>query len=235
MRGYGTRLGNLTKEIPKPMLPIMKKPLLEYIINYLKTNGIDEIGINLHYKPEIIEKYFSDGASLGIKITYTYEKELLGTAGALIQFEDFIRDNDFLVIYGDIITDQNLKPLFDLHKKNRSFATLLIHKNLKSNSFLEINKHNRIISFIERPQKKDLESIKIENCYSNSAVQILSNDVLKYIKQNQAFDLPKDVYINCYQNKIISAYPLETFRIAVDSEDRYKQVSEIIKSGKVKW
>jgi len=78
--GYGTRLGNLTREMPKPMLFLEGRPMLEHIICHLARQGFDQIAINLHFKPEIVQNYFGDGSKWCVKITYSYEPELLGTA-----------------------------------------------------------------------------------------------------------------------------------------------------------
>ncbi len=233
--GYGTRLGDLTKDIPKPMLPIDGKPLLQHIIAYLKKNNIDQIGINLHYRPEVIKDYFNNGNAFGVELTYSYEEKLLGTAGALVEFEEIINNEDVVVIYGDVITDQKLKPIMDLHKKEKAFATILLHKNNKSNSFVRLNDKNRIIDFIERPARNEMQEYNVSNIYSNSAVQVLSGDALRYIKAKKVFDLPRDIYSKLYKEKRIYGYKLESNRIAIDSNNRYKKTIDMIIRGEMKW
>ena len=110
--GLGTRLGSLTEEIPKPMLPLHEKPLLEYILSHISKFTITEIAINIHFKPEVIREYFGDGDKYGVNITYFLESRLLGTAGALKNMGKFITtDENFFVIYGDILTNQDLNLL----------------------------------------------------------------------------------------------------------------------------
>ena len=228
--GRGTRLGNLTEEIPKPMLPINGKPLLEYIILYLKKNGITEIGINLFTMGNQIVDHFGNGKKLNVNIHYSFENKLLGTAGSLLSFEEWLGgEEDFIVIYGDILTNQPLKPLIELHKKNNAFATLLLHRRKESNSFVYMNEESRIIDFLERPSREKLNSLKNKNQgldLVNSAVQILSIDALDYIKENQCFDLPKDVYSKVLNDKKIYGLELTGDRIAIDSPERYEQAKQ---------
>src|SRR5690348_4118791 len=102
--GEGTRLRPLTSERPKPMLPVGGTPILEHLIVLLRNHGIDEIAINLHYKPEAITDHFGDGRRFGVQLTYSPEAELLGSAGAAKQLDWFLSDT-FLVLYGDVLTD----------------------------------------------------------------------------------------------------------------------------------
>ena len=232
--GKGTRLANLTNEIPKPMLPINGKPLLEYIVLYLKSNGISEIGINLFTMSEQIVDYFGDAEKWDLKIHYSFEDRLLGTAGSLVKFEEWLRNEEnFLVIYGDILTNQSLKPLIELHKNNNAFATLLLHRRKKSNSSVKIDSDNRVINFLERPNSDQLVEIidKEDLGLVNSAVQVLSIDVLDYIKKSQCFDLPKDVYSKVLNNKKIYGLELKGDRIAIDSPERYEQAKQAVKQG----
>ncbi|TSA55924.1 MAG: nucleotidyltransferase family protein, partial [Planctomycetaceae bacterium] len=142
--GTGSRLGNLTKAVPKPMLPLNGKPLLAYTLNYLTKFDIREIAINVHFSPDQITDYFKDGQSYGASLHYSHEEKLLGTAGALVKLAPWLADEkEFLVLYGDILTDQNISLLIDKHHKERSFATLLLHKRKKSNSIVKIDETNR--------------------------------------------------------------------------------------------
>lgn len=227
--GKGTRLGGLTEEVPKPMLPIKGKPLLEHIILFLKGNGITEIGVNLFTMPEEITDHFGDGNSLGVSIAYSHENELKGTAGSLLPFADWLAGQDFFVLYGDILTNQSLKPLIELHQEKQAFATLLLHRRLVSNSCIELDDESRIIDFIERPDEAELARLKAkhpEGFLVNSAIQILSNKILEYISDNNSFDLPRDVYTQVLKEKVLYGYVLEGERIAIDSPERYEQAQD---------
>lgn len=224
--GLGTRLGKLTEQKPKPMLNLGGKPLLEHTINYLRRNGFKEIGINLHFMPHMIESHFKAGSRLDVSIHYEYEKNLLGTAGALPQFANWLDGEDFLVIYGDILTNQDLKPLISNFYENQAFASLYLHKNPKSNSLIKLDTKKRIIDFLERPSKEEqdffLEKNPLENLWVNSGIQFLSNKVIEYIKENKSFDLPKDVYMTTYFDLRIFGEEISELRVAIDSESRYE-------------
>jgi mannose-1-phosphate guanylyltransferase / phosphomannomutase len=232
--GKGTRLGNLTQEIPKPMFPINGKPLLEYVISYLKKNEINEIGINLFTMSDKMLDYFGDGSKYNVKIFYSFEDRLMGTAGALVKFEKWLNNEDFIVIYGDVLTNQPLKPLIELHRQKNSFATLFLHKRKTSNSYVEINNKLRIIRFLERPTTNEVNKIKnqtIDYGLVNSAIQIISKDALAYIKDNTCFDLPKDVYSKVLNEKKIYGLELTGDRVAIDSLKRYNEAEIGAKKG----
>jgi len=224
--GKGRRLRELTLDTPKPMLPVNGKPILEIIINWLKKNGITDIGINLYTKPDQFFNYFGNGYQFGVDIHFVVEPELSGTAGGVLKFTDWIGCDEYvLVVYGDILTDQNFMPLLNTHINHDAFATLLMHRRKISNSFIEIDNNFKIINFQERPEKQEITRLIAENkngFFVNSAVQILSRRALKYIKDNQCFDLPKDVYMpNCHVEDLYGI-ELNGKRVAIDSPERYK-------------
>src|SRR5437016_7438877 len=153
--GFGTRLGELTREIPKPMLPIEGHPLLAYILGHLKDLGFDEIAINLHFKSEVIRDYFGNGGSHNLKLTYSYERKLLGTAGGVKNLEHFfLSEESFLVQYGDVITDQDFRAMHRFHCEKQALATLLVHQRAKSNSIVTLDDEDRIVAFLERPSEE---------------------------------------------------------------------------------
>jgi NDP-sugar pyrophosphorylase family protein len=224
--GYGTRLKELTNNIPKPMLPICGRPLLEYIILHLKSHGISEIAINLHFNSEIIREYFSDGSKFGMSIKYSYEKKLLGTAGALLPLKEWLGEEDFIVQYGDIITNQDLHPIIKQHQTTQAIITLLLHQRKASNSFIEMDKRRVITKFIERPEApiKPLGWV-------NSALQILTPKIFDLIEKNRPIDLPRDIYAHQYQKCKIMGFPLTGFRVAIDSKERYHQAISAVEAG----
>jgi mannose-1-phosphate guanylyltransferase/phosphomannomutase len=229
--GKGTRLGNLTHEIPKPMLPVNGRPVLEHIISWLKINGFLDIGVNLYTMPKQISDYFGDGSKMGVNIHYVYETRLSGTAGAIPKFKDWLHNDDnFLVVYGDILTDQPLSFLIDAHNQHNAFATLLMHRRKASNSFIELGSNGRIVNFIERPDDIEMKKLGSDNPQGflvNSAVQILSHESLDYIISNDCSDLPRDVYAPNCKTKNIYGVELTGKRVAIDSPERYKSAGDI--------
>ncbi|MFH1761176.1 MAG: nucleotidyltransferase family protein [bacterium] len=233
--GYGKRLKGLTRKLPKPMLPLEEYPLLYYTVNYLKKYGIVDIFINLHYKPEIIKDYFGNGSAFGVKLKYSYEENVLGTAGALLKMKSWLKnEDDFLVLYGDILTNQNLKTLIDFHRKKKAFATLLVHQRKSSNSIIELGPQRRITKFIERPTKKQIiQFIRggSEYHWVNSGIQVLSRQILSFIPKNKEYDLPRDLYTSLISEERFYGIPLSGFRVAMDSPQRYKEAQKAVRLG----
>lgn len=124
--GLGTRLRPLTNTVPKVMLPVGSKPLLEYHLDLLKKYGIREIAINLHYLPDAIKNHLGDGSKFGVNITYLFEPELLGTASAVKELGWFF-DETFLVIYGDNLVEVDFSKLIKFHELRGGLATIAVY------------------------------------------------------------------------------------------------------------
>ena len=123
--GVGARLRPLTCNIPKPMMPLMNKPIMEHILKLLKEHGITEVCATLQYLPEMIKNYFEDGSDFGVNLKYYIEEIPLGTAGSVKNAQEFL-DETFIVISGDVLCDINLAEAIEFHKKKRSIATLVL-------------------------------------------------------------------------------------------------------------
>lgn len=230
--GYGTRLGDLTREIPKPMLPIGDKPLLAYNIRYLAHYGFNEIAINLHFKPEIIKDYFGDGSAFGVSLHYVYEETLLGTAGAVKNLADYFSDaDDFLVMYGDLLLDQNLTAMLVFHRARQASVTLLLHQRANSNSLVQMDDTSRITHFIERPTEEQRQAAPYP--WVNSGLQILNRRMLPHIPDKQPADLPRDVFMPTLQIEPIYGFPLTGYRCAIDSPSRYAEAQAAVAEGRI--
>jgi NDP-sugar pyrophosphorylase family protein len=151
--GKGQRLGEVTKKLPKPMIEIDGKPILEHNLNMCRDAEVADIYINLHHASDKITNYFGDGSKHGVNITYNYERKLLGTAGCLIPFKTKLKNTPFFVIYGDNYTDFDLLDLKIFHDKNNADISILFHwRNNVSNSGIASFKENcQIDKFIEKP------------------------------------------------------------------------------------
>jgi len=182
--------------------------------------------INLHFMPEIIKSYFDDGSKFGVKITYVYEKELLGTAGGVKNVENFFKQSDepFLVHYGDVVNEQDFTEMLKFHKGKNALATLLLHKRKKSNSVVSLDDENRIIGFLERPSDEERKGIK--SPWVNSGVCICQPEILDLIPGNIVCDLPRDIFSKNIDTRKIFGFPLDAFRCAVDSVERLELVKD---------
>jgi mannose-1-phosphate guanylyltransferase/phosphomannomutase len=231
--GYGTRLGDLTREIPKPLLDLNGRPLLHYILSNLAKHGFRDLAINLHFKPEMIRDYVGDGSAWGVRVTYSHEPALLGTAGAVKNLSSFFQNSsEFLVHYGDILTDQDLSSLAQFHQAKQAFATLLLHKRNKSNSRVEMDSSNRITHFLERPANNPPDTSNIS--WVNSGIYMCSSDILDLIPSGQPVDFPRDIFSQVTNHKALYGLPLSGYRCAIDSPARYQEACNSLAEGRIK-
>lgn len=188
--GLGTRLRPLTNDLPKLMLPIGGKPILQYGLELLKKHGIREIAINLFHLPDKITDYFGDGRKFGVKIKYLYEKKLSGTAGPVKKLENFW-GKQFLVFYGDNLTNVDLTRLINYHRKKGGTATLALYPTNEPwlKGIVELNNRRQIIKFIEKPQKRETKSN-----LANAGIYILEKKIVKYIPKKQFSDFGFDIF-----------------------------------------
>lgn len=177
--GKGTRLRPLTDFAPKPMMKIIDKPILEYIILLLKKHNINDIAITLGYMPESIINYFEDGSKWGVNIKYYIEKTPLGTAGGVKKTTKFV-DENFLVISGDSYTEIDLSKAIRFHFAKKSFFTLIAQpkENTSGLGILEIDENNKIEKFVEKPEITKPALI-------NTGIYIINKEVLKLIPEGQ--------------------------------------------------
>ena len=180
--GLGTRLGELTKNTPKPMLPVDSKPVLEHIIELFVSHGYTKFMLSVNHKAEVIKEHFKDGLEFGVEIKYLEEKRRLGTGGAL-SLIDIELDTPFFVTNGDIISSINYEEMLEYHKKSASKATMGIRKSSYQIPYgvVEIDQNNNILELKEKPEY---------NHYVNTGIYILNPEVLKYVPKDEFYDLP---------------------------------------------
>lgn len=126
--GLGTRLRPITYELPKPLVPVLDRPVMSHILRLLARHGFEQAIANLHYFPEMIRDYFGDGSDHGVELSYSYEEELLGTAGGVRNVRDYLGDETFLIISGDALTDIDLRALVSRHREAGGVATLALKR-----------------------------------------------------------------------------------------------------------
>ena len=231
--GFGTRLGTLTENTPKPMLMLGEKPILEHTILHLKSFGIENIVINVHYQAEKITSYFEDGRKFGVKITYSYENELLGTSGSIKNVENILKQAEtFLVLYGDIVTNQNYAEFLKFHKSKNATASIILHRRKKSNSYVIIDEENKVTKFLERPTDDELIREKInpdEEKWINSGLYCFDQNIFDFIKTGKS-DFPKDVFPLLIKDGLLFGYPLSGYRCAIDTPERYYMIQSDYKN-----
>jgi len=228
--GYGTRLGDLTRETPKPMLPLAGRPLLEYILRHLAAHGFRDVVLNLHYLPELIRDHLGDGSAFGVRLRYWQEAALLGSAGGLRNAAaDLVGAGPFLVQYGDVLTDHDFTSLLDFHRQHAGLATIMVHRRARSNSLVTLADDGRVTSFLERPTDEQRQGI--ESTWVFSGIAVCSPEFLELIPQGQACDLPRDVFPRLVAQGTLYAAPLSGFRCAVDSPERLAEAERAVSQG----
>jgi NDP-sugar pyrophosphorylase family protein len=232
--GFGTRLGDLTREIPKPMLSLQGGPMLEFILANLQRHGFDEIGMNLHFMPETIRDYFHDGSRFGLQIEYSYESQLLGTAGGAKKMESFLGglaggSEPFLVHYGDVVTNQNFRAMLNFHRQRNALATLLVHERARSNSIVCVDADSCIERFLERPTEAERSGVTASWVFSGIA--ICQPDLLGLIPREQFCDFPRDIFVRLARSGKLFAFPLTGKRCAVDSPERLEEARRGVAAG----
>lgn len=183
--GKGTRLRPITDLIPKPMAPIVNRPALYHIIRLLHRHGLTDIVMNLHHLPETISGYFGDGVGAGVRITYSFEPELLGTAGGVKNNEEFLGAGTFMVMSGDALTDIDLTGLIAAHKRNGSIATLAV-KEVDDPSLYGVvvtGDDGRVVGFQEKPSREQARS-RLCNC----GIYVFEPEIFDHIPAGQFDD-----------------------------------------------
>jgi dTDP-glucose pyrophosphorylase len=212
--GKGERLKPITNFIPKPMIKIADKPLLEHIILRAKEDGFYNFLVSVFYKKEIIKKYFKNGKNLGVKISYVEEKKPLGTAGAL----GLIKKNNnlpILICNGDVLSKINFDSLVKYHNKNKSNFTVVTSEHNIQNPFGTIKlKKNKVIAFNEKPINKSTIC---------TGIYVIDYKILSKIKKNIRLDMPdliKNLILN--KNKIFS-YPIFESWIDIGTHENFNK------------
>ena len=191
--GLGTRLRPITYEVPKPMVPVANRPVLEHLLRLLRHHELGEVIANLHWFPETIRGPLGDGSALGIDLTYIDEESLTGTAGGVRAARDFlVGDGDsFVVMAGDALTDVDLRGLLDAHASNGGVATLGVKRveNVSEYGVIVTGADNRIQGFQEKPDPAEALS-DLVNCM----IYVFSAEVFDYFPDEPFVDFANDVF-----------------------------------------
>jgi NDP-sugar pyrophosphorylase family protein len=188
--GYGTRLWPLTEDRTKPAIPILGKPLVGYVAEYLAQYGLNEIVVNLHHRPESVRAALGDGRAFGVKLTYVEEPVILGTSGALDNARELFVDDTFVVVNGKIITDIDLSAAFETHRKNDALATLVLIENRKREKFSIVETSDDLIAGFRGMPADDQTVVPL----MFTGIQILEPRIFDYIPRGVFSHSTTDVY-----------------------------------------
>lgn len=230
--GSGTRLRPLTCDLPKPMVPVLNRPIAEHIINLLKRHDITEVIATLHYLPDVMRDYFQDGSDFGVQMTYAVEEDQpLGTAGCVKNIAELL-DDTFLVISGDSITDFNLTEAIKFHKAKGSKATLVLAHVPNPIEFGVVitDKNGAIRRFLEKPSTSEIFSDTV-----NTGTYILEPEVLDYLPANQECDFSQDLFpLLLEEGEPMYGYIGQGYWCDVGHLDTYREAQYDALYGKVK-
>lgn len=182
--GIGTRLRPLTYAIPKPLVPIVNIPVIGHLMYNLAKHNINNIVVNLHYYPNMITSYLCYGENWNVKIKYSFEKKLLGTAGG-VKFQEKFFDKTFIVTSGDGLSDINFSKLIKFHKEKKALATVVL-KPIDARfdyGVVVLDQNNLIKNFYEKPSWGEIFSNLV-----NTGIYVFEPEVFKYIPKNKFYD-----------------------------------------------
>ncbi len=227
--GMGTRLKPLTDELPKPMVPIMNKPLLERSMENLRKCGINEIVISTGYKTELIEKHFGDGSKLGLNIEYICEETPMGTGGAIKKTAHLYNDT-FLVLNADILCNIDYLDMIKFHRDMKAAVTIAVTavSNPCAYGVIEYDENDYAVSFTEKP-----EAHQIKSNYINAGVYVFEPDVLREIIEDRAVSVEREVFPALLENgHKVAVYKGCKYWMDIGTPEKYMQTHDDILSGK---
>ncbi|MCL5257655.1 MAG: nucleotidyltransferase family protein [Patescibacteria group bacterium] len=227
--GLGTRLRPLTDNMPKPMVPILGKPMLLWNIEQFKKYGVINFKINLYHLPDVIKNYFGDGSKFGVKIEYSFEKEILGTAGALGEFDKKL-DDFFFLIYGDVVSfiDYNKMAVkfFGLEKPI-GMQRVGLTSNYGDANVAELDHNNKFVTVYIKPHSEIYS-----NAYRMRGSFIFSKKVLNYIEKGKCSEISKNLLPKLIENdENFYGYECDEFSKGVDTIDKLNEVEDYIRNN----
>ena len=221
--GVGARLYPLTNDIPKPMLPIGDRPLMELLVEQLQKSGIRKVNITTHYLADKIMNHFGDGQDFGIKLNYINEDHPLGTAGALGLMD--IPSDPLLVINGDILTRMNFRAMLEYHRENDAVLTVAVRK-------YELNVPYGVIES-DGPRIKGLVEKPVLSFFVNAGIYLLEPAVYQFIPNDEKLDMTDIIQTLLTNNQQIVSFPIVEYCLDIGQQADYEQAQEDIKNGRL--
>lgn len=228
--GQGRRLVAEGSGLPKPMTVVAGKPILEYALEHVRDAGVTEVFINLHHRPDMIKKYFGDGKRWGVTIRYSFEPELLGTAGAVLKMARDLNEA-FMVYYGDNLCACDLHGLQRYHSEKGGVGTIVIAESYDdlAGGIVECAPDGQLVTFLEKPLVADGNAR-----WENAGIYILERKILSSIPPDRASDFAEDVFPSVLRGgERIYCYRAEGFVRGIDTPERYARVKEAIEQGRL--
>lgn len=222
--GYGKRLRPLTEDLPKPMLPIGGRPLMERIIGQLKDVGIRQVNVTTLYKPEKIKDYFGNGEAFGINLNYIHEAEPLGTGGALGLLPT--PEEPMLVINGDILTQVDFRAMLDYHKEHKADMTVAVRQ-------FSLQVPYGVVE-CEGPMIRDLKEKPELTFFVNAGIYLLDPPVFKFIPSGEKFNMTDLIQWLLDAGRTVVSFPVREYWLDIGQSSDYEQAQMDIENGRLK-
>lgn len=230
--GEGQRLRPLTADRPKPMVPVAGTPMVAYALAWLKANGVTEVALNTHYKPEPLMRFVGDGSAFGLSVRYSRERVLLGSSGALAPLRDFLAGDDpFLVVYGDVLTDLRLEPVLADHRLARADATIVLTQvdDPRRAGMVELDPAGWVQSLIEKPVEWTAP-----DAWANAGIYLLGPRVWDFVPPEGFHDFAFDLFPALIRagGRVLGVRS-DALVIDIGSHERLAGASALVESGRL--
>jgi mannose-1-phosphate guanylyltransferase/phosphomannomutase len=229
--GEGTRLRPMTANQPKPLLPVINRPIMEHVLRLLKRHGFDETVVTVQFLAALIRNYFGDGEELGMTLSYATEEMPLGTAGSVKNAQAALRDGRFLVISGDALTDIDLTDMVRFHKKNGALVTIGLKRvpNPLEFGIIIVDDEGRIQRFLEKPTWGQVFSDTV-----NTGIYVMEPEVLEQVAEGESVDWSSDVFPKLLsEGAPLYGYVADCYWEDVGTHESYLKVQADMLSGRV--
>ena len=220
--GFGTRLRPLTEDLPKPMLPLGSRPLLELIVEQLRDAGIRKVNVATHYKGDVISDHFKDGQGFGVDIRYVKEDQPLGTAGALSLLEE--SDEPLLVINGDILTRVDFRAMLNFHREHQADLTVAVRQ-------YEFNVPYGVV-LTDGVAVKGISEKPIVRQFINAGIYLLSPPVRRLVPNGQPYDIPDLIELLLSEGRSVVSFPIREYWLDIGKADHYDQAQSDVAAGR---
>lgn len=220
--GVGSRLDPLTRTVPKPMVPIVNRPVLEHLVELLVRHGCSRVVMNTHYLADQIEGHFGNGERFGVEVVFSREEHLLGTAGGVKRVAEHFPET-FVVIGGDDLTDVNLSDMFDFHRSHGAMATIGLSVVDDPSQFgvVLLEENGRVRRFVEKPGRGEVFSNKV-----NAQVYIFEPEVLRFIPEGVPYDFGKQLFPMLLREGCpIYGYEIRSYWCDIGSLSQYRRAN----------
>lgn len=230
--GMSTRLYPLTRSVPKPLVPIAGEPISAQILRYLNSFGIEDVAINVHYHADQIKEAFGDGSEYGVRLHYLFEPELMGSAGAVKQMEDFFGEDAFIVIGCDILTDANLNDLVAFHRSHKAIATIALSRmeNVEQYGVVITDPDGLILDFQEKPPRGTERAKDV-----NAGIYCFDPKIFEHIPAYTFIDFGKNVFPALQKERApFYGMPIpNAYWCDIGTPDEYRRGTDDVLSGRL--